>query len=169
MVQSHTVLSQIDQSLVELSCAAGYHFPESLISKCMSGQWNVNIECVKGSTTPISTQSPGRSYNNYLELNFNFIHFPFLAPTINGDNGGSSSLSTAEAVATTAVVCVVCSFTAGLLLGVLLTQCHVHCHRKQKRGQTPPVYEDISLDRKPHIELNNNKAYGHVNTTNCKV
>ena len=59
-------------------------------------------------------------------------------------NGGSSSLSTAEAVATTAVVCVVCSFTAGLLLGVLLTQYHVHCHRKQKRGQTeiPPVYED---------------------------
>ena len=43
-----------------------------------------------------------------------------------------SSLSTAEAVVTTAVVCVVCSFTAGLLLGVLLTQCHGHCHRKQK-------------------------------------
>ena len=56
-----------------------------------------------------------------------------------------SSLSTAEAVVTTAVVCVVCSFTAGLLLGVLLTQCHGHCHRKQKRGQTEtyPVYEDI--------------------------
>ncbi|CAI8047140.1 hypothetical protein GBAR_LOCUS26043, partial [Geodia barretti] len=56
-----------------------------------------------------------------------------------------SSLSTAEAVATTGVVCGVCCFTAGLLLGVLLTQCHGHCHRKGKRGQTeiPPVYEDI--------------------------
>ena len=72
--------------------------------------------------------------------------------------------STAEAVATTAVVCVVCSFTAGLLLGVLLTQCHVHCHRKQKRGQTeiPPDYEDILLERKPAIELHSNEAYGHI-------
>ena len=76
----------------------------------------------------------------------------------------SSSLSTAEAVAT-AVVCVVCSFTAGLLLGVLLTQCHGHCHRKQKRGQTeiPPVYEDITLEKTPHtIELHSNDAYGHI-------
>ncbi|CAI8044956.1 hypothetical protein GBAR_LOCUS24886, partial [Geodia barretti] len=65
-----------------------------------------------------------------------------------GDKRGSS-LSTAEAVATTGVVCVVCSFTAGLLLGVLLTQCHGHCHRKGKRGQTeiPPVYEDIPLEK----------------------
>ncbi|CAI8030823.1 hypothetical protein GBAR_LOCUS17481, partial [Geodia barretti] len=41
---------------------------------------------------------------------------------MNGDKRGSS-LTTAEAVVTTGVVCVVCSFTAGLLLGVLLTQC----------------------------------------------
>ena len=77
----------------------------------------------------------------------------------------SSSLSTAEAVATTGVVCVVCSFTAGLLLGVLLTQCHGHCHRKGKRGQTeiPPVYEDISLETTPvSIELKSNEAYGEV-------
>ena len=79
--------------------------------------------------------------------------------------GGGSSLSTAEAVATTAVVCGVCSFTAGLLLGVLLTQCHGHCHRKQKRGQTeiPPVYEDITLEKTPPaIELHNNEAYGPI-------
>ena len=70
-----------------------------------------------------------------------------------------SSLSTAEAVVTTAVVCVVCSFTAGLLLGVLLTQCHGHCH---KRGQTEisPVYEDITLEKiPPVIELHSNDAY----------
>ena len=75
-----------------------------------------------------------------------------------------SSLGTAEAVATTAVVCVVCSFTAGLLLGVLLTQCHGHCHRKGKRGQTeiPPVYEDISLEKTPAIELKTNEAYGPI-------
>ena len=43
-----------------------------------------------------------------------------------------------------------CSFTAGLLLGVLLTRCNVHCHRQQKRGETerPPVYEDIQPETK---------------------
>ena len=65
-------------------------------------------------------------------------------------------------MATTGVVCVVCSFTAGLLLGVLLTQCHGHCHKKGKRGQTP-VYEDIPLEKTPTaIELNTNEAYGHI-------
>ena len=66
----------------------------------------------------------------------------------------------------TAVVCVVCSFTAGLLLGVLLTRCSVHCHGKQKRGQTerPPVYEDIHSENKtPNIQLQHNEAYGHFN------
>ena len=60
---------------------------------------------------------------------------------------------------TTAVVCVVCSFTAGLLLGVLLTQCHGHCHRKGKKGQTeiPPVFP---LENTPAIELTSNVAYG---------
>ena len=54
----------------------------------------------------------------------------------------------------TAVVCVVCSFTAGLLLGVLVTLCNVHYHKKQKRDQTerPPVYEDI-----PHVCLYSDK------------
>ena len=67
-------------------------------------------------------------------------------------------------MAKTAVVCVVCSFTAGLLLGVLLTQCHGHCHRKGKRGQTeiPPVYEDIPLEKTPAIELKTNEAYGPI-------
>ena len=92
------------------------------------------------------------------------IDFVIIKP----DNCGSverSSLTTAEAVVTTAVVCVVCSFTAGLLLGVLLTQCHGHCHRKQKRGQTEisPVYEDSTLEKTPPvIELHNNDAYGHI-------
>ena len=81
------------------------------------------------------------------------------------ENERGSSLSTAEAVATTGVVCGVCSFTAGLLLGVLLTQCHGHCHRNGKRGQTeiPPVYEDIPLENTPPIELNTNEAYFTLN------
>ena len=77
-----------------------------------------------------------------------------------------SSLSIAEAVVTTAVVCVVCSFTAGLLLGILLTQCHGHCHRKQRRCQTEtyPVYEDIPLEKiqPPGIKLQSNEAYGPI-------
>ena len=85
--------------------------------------------------------------------------------TVDRDKQEISSLSTTEAVVTTAVVCVVCSFTAGLLLGVLLTQCHGHCHRKQKRGQTeiPPVYEDITLEKTPPaIELHSNDAFGPI-------
>ena len=78
-----------------------------------------------------------------------------------------SSLNIADGVAITAVVGGLCSFTAGLLLGVLLTQCHVHCHRKQKRGQTerPPVYEDIQPEMKTDVKLQHNEAYGHVS---CK-
>ena len=79
-------------------------------------------------------------------------------------SGTSSSLSTAGAVAISAVVAGLCSFTAGLLLGVLLTRCGMHCRRKQKRGQTerPPVYEDIQPDEKAGIELKHNEAYGHI-------
>ena len=87
------------------------------------------------------------------------------------DSGKMSStvaLSTGEAVVATAVVCVVCSFTAGLLVGVLLTQCVGVCGRRRKRGQTeiPPVYEDITLEKTPAnvaaIELNSNEAYGKL-------
>ena len=76
----------------------------------------------------------------------------------------STSLSTSDAVAITAVVCGLCSFTSGLLLGVLLTRCHVHCHGKQKRSQTerPPVYEDINPEVRTDIELQHNEAYGHI-------
>ena len=66
---------------------------------------------------------------------------------------------------TTAVVCVVTSFTAGLLLGVLLTLWCGVCGRKgRKRGQTeiPPVYEDIPLEKSPAIEIQTNEAYGHI-------
>ena len=71
----------------------------------------------------------------------------------------SSSLSTSDAVAITGVVGGLCSFTAGLLLGVLLTRCSVHCHRKQKRGQTerPPVYEDIQSEMKLTLNCNTMK------------
>ena len=85
----------------------------------------------------------------------------------------SEKLSTAEAVVTAgSVVCGVCSFTTGLLLGVLLTQCHGHCHRKGKRGQTeiPPVYEDIPLEKTPPIELNTKALTTlHYSCTKCSI
>ena len=93
---------------------------------------------------------------------------PNSSPLCSCGNGSmstsSSSLRIADAVAITAVVGGLCSFTAGLLLGVLLTRCSVHCHRKQKRGQTerPPVYEDIQPQMKAGIELQHNEAYGHI-------
>ena len=76
----------------------------------------------------------------------------------------SSSLSTADAVAIAVVVGGLCSFSAGLLLGILLTRCDVHCHRKQKTNQTerPPVYEDFQPEMKADIELQHNEAYGHI-------
>ena len=67
-------------------------------------------------------------------------------------------------MAISAVMAGLCSFTAGPLLGVLLTRCDVHCRRRQKRGQTerPLVYEDIQPDEKAGIELKRNEAYGQV-------
>ena len=69
-----------------------------------------------------------------------------------------------DAVAISAVVAGLSSFTAGLLLGVLLTRCGVHCRRRQKKGQTerPPVYEDIQPDEKAGIELKHNEAYRYI-------
>ena len=82
------------------------------------------------------------------------------------DAGGNchsagSSLSTGDVVAITAVVTGLCSVVTGLLLGVLLTRC-AHCPWKTDQTQRPPVYEDISTDRKTGIELKHNEAYGHI-------
>ena len=64
-------------------------------------------------------------------------------------------------------MCVVYSFTAGLLVGVLLIQCVGVCGRKRKRGQTEisPVYEDITLEKTPAIQLQTNEVYAYYNYT----
>ena len=77
----------------------------------------------------------------------------------------NNALSTAEAVATTAVVCVVFSFTAGLLLCALLTRCQSHCHNVEQKREQQAVYEDIVLEKRPTIELQTNEAYGHISHT----
>ena len=83
---------------------------------------------------------------------------------VSNSTSASSSLSTADAAAITAVVAGLCSFTAGLLFGVLLTRCKLHCHKQQKSVQTerPPVYEDIQPETKAGIELQTNEAYGRI-------
>ena len=78
----------------------------------------------------------------------------------------SDSLHTADVVAITAVVCGLCSFTAGLLVGGVLTQCCRKCWIQQRRGKTekPPVYEDVEPNKNIAIELQYNDAYGHIQT-----
>ena len=94
-----------------------------------------------------------------------FLHFFFTLGDRNEKDCSTSTiytLSTAEAVVTTAVVCVVCSFTAGLLLGVLLNRYYNHSHKKRKKANRSPVYDEISSKMSSGIELHHNEAYGHV-------
>ena len=97
-------------------------------------------------------------------MDFNTITAPTGCPVESHTNSTRRSLSVSEAVAITAVVCVVVSFTAGLVLGVLLRHYSGYCHRKQTRGQTekPPVYEDITPEKGAGIQLQHNEAYDHV-------
>ena len=74
-----------------------------------------------------------------------------------GYNGTRKSLTITEAVVITAVVCVLCSFTAGLVLGALLTRYSVCCHRSEKRVQTAG-----SSEKGAGIELKTNEAYEYV-------
>ena len=67
----------------------------------------------------------------------------------NSSMSTSNSLSRADAVAITAVVGGLCSFTAGLLLGV--------------QTERPPVYKDVQPEMKADIELQHNEAYGQIN------
>ena len=153
---------------VTYSCDTDLVLVEERVATCSlpSLQWipsNDDIMCIQPpniSTRIINvaaTTKPSiKSLNSVLSMMMCIIIDP---------RRNSHSLSRAGAVAITAVVCVVCSFTAGLLLGVLLTRCSVHCHGKQKRGQTerPPVYEDIHSENKTtNIELQHNEAYGHL-------
>ena len=117
----------------------------------------ITNSAIPQTTTPTATQKTG---NHNVNTTFMFKCCFFVILDQHGR--GSGSLSTGEAVVATAVVCVVCSFTAGLLVGVLLTQCVGVCGRRRKRGQTeiPPVYEDITLEKTAAIQLQTNEAYG---------
>ena len=82
------------------------------------------------------------------------------------------SLSTATAVAISAVVCSLVVFIAGALCGVLLTVCISRWNKKrcsskpapntQEQQQAAVVYEEVDTLQSQKIELEQNVAYGPV-------
>ena len=75
-----------------------------------------------------------------------------------------TGLSTAEAVGITFVLSSIVSFTAGLLVALVIAYCYI---RQQKTNQyspsepkqPAPMYEDVSMDVRRDIELKENVAY----------
>ena len=148
---SHLLISSINESVVTFSCDPGYSLHGSTISQCVSGEWTPSpdtVMCV-AMNTPIPSED-----QVYTVL---ASSAPTPGPMGSGDNSTRGPLSTAEAVVITAVVCVLCSFTAGLVLGVLLTRYSVCCHRSEKRVQTAG-----SSKKGAGIELKTNEAYEYV-------
>ena len=82
------------------------------------------------------------------------------------------NLSTATAVAISAVVCSLVVFIAGTVCGVLLTVCISRWNKKrrsskpapntQEQQQTVVVYEEVDTLKSQKIELEQNVAYGPV-------
>ena len=85
------------------------------------------------------------------------------------DNTGcaNTGLSTAEAVGITFVLSSIVSFSAGLLVALVIA----YCYNRRQKGQYSPrdtqqpasMYEDVSMAVSKDIELKENVAYGPVN------
>ena len=72
----------------------------------------------------------------------------------------ATGLSIAEAVGITFVL----SFTAGLLVALVIAYCYIRKHKTNQYfpsepKQPAPVYEDISMNVRRDIELEENVAY----------
>ena len=85
------------------------------------------------------------------------------------DNTGQANtgLSTAEAVGITFVLTFIVSFSAGLLVALVIAYCY---NQRQKGQYSPrdtrqpaPMYEDVSIAVSKDIELKENVAYGPIN------
>ena len=73
------------------------------------------------------------------------------------------------------VVCSVCCLVIGVLIGVLANAASHKCKKASRVGQSatappPPVYEEVEsrrgqvkVHKKEQFQLEENKAYGHVN------
>ena len=140
--------------------------------------YSIYVVATPNTPTISSPLSPSNSPTSFLTLispsknqvvlvlicNYYLCHC-IIAPSRDpNDSSMSNLLNTSEAVAITAVVCGLCSFTAGLVLGLLLSRYCTYCHRTGKRVATdrPPVYEDITPEKGAGIELQHNEAYGQV-------
>ena len=85
------------------------------------------------------------------------------------DNTGQANtgLSTAEAVGIAIALSSVVSFSAGLLVALVIAYCY---NRRLKGQYSPrdtqhpaPMYEDVSIAVSKDIELKENVAYGPIN------
>ena len=164
-------------------CVSGEWTPSPETVMCIAinqSEWNFSVHAYHHSIyvvdTPIAPNIPSSSSpymsptlispsKNQICRCLSVIMQLHVAPSRDSDNSSMSNLlNTSEAVAITAVVCGLCSFTAGLVLGLLLSRYCTYCHRTGKRVATdrPPVYEDITPEKGAGIELQHNDAYGRV-------
>ena len=85
------------------------------------------------------------------------------------DNTGQANtgLSTAEAVGITFVLTFIVSFSAGLLVALVIAYCYNQRQKGQYSPSDPrqpaPMYEDVSIAVSKDIELKENVAYGPIN------
>ena len=70
-----------------------------------------------------------------------------------------TGLSTAEVVGVTFALSSIVSFTAGLLVALVIAYCYIRRHSPSEPKQPAPMYEDISMDVRRDIELKENVAY----------
>ena len=85
------------------------------------------------------------------------------------DNTGcaNTGLSTAAAVGIAIALSSIVSFSAGLLVALVIAYCYIRRlkrHYSPKDTQQPaPMYEDVSMVTGKDIELKENVAYGPIN------
>ena len=79
----------------------------------------------------------------------------------------NTGLSTAEAVSIAIALSAVVSFSAGLLVALVIAYCYIRRLKGQYSPSDPrhpaPMYEDVSIAVSKDIELKENVAYGPIN------
>ena len=78
--------------------------------------------------------------------------------------GTESGLSTAEAVGIAIVLSSIVSFTAGLLVALVIAYCYIRQMTQKALDSRQPVhmYEDVTLEISRNIDLKENAAYNVI-------
>ena len=78
--------------------------------------------------------------------------------------GTESGLSTAEAVGIAIVLSSIVSFTAGLLVALVIAYCYIRQMTQKALDSRQPVhmYEDVTLEISRDIDLKENAAYNVI-------